>query len=151
MRHAAHWIGGGVLVYSVAGMVTLRSGQVLRRRIEEVASRRCARALVLDLRQAVLVLTRADWVELSASRAHWFVGQIPMATLCGPELLAPLEVHALRMAQQGYLRDVFTDEAQAVEWAQLWAPVWPPRRRLGEVLAAADQEEAPAAPLKQSA
>jgi hypothetical protein len=143
MRQVVTWAGCGVLVYAVQGMVTLRSSQVLRRQIDEAAARGGARALVIDLRRTLLVMTAEDWRRLCGDRSLWFDSPLPTALLVGPELLPPMEQRCCRLAEQGYLRDVFTDEVQAVEWARLWAPVWPPRPRLRAV-AVSDEAKAAA-------
>ena len=119
-RHSAsavlEMLENGVLLVRLSGPLTSETMMHFKR---EIISRHCGsiRAYVADYRSAVVALTG---VELDAV----LDGEAPDATVCLPAAIVSggsatsvFLGHTMRMAERGVMRLVFTDPAQAQEWA----------------------------------
>jgi hypothetical protein len=121
--------GSGVLYCTVGGFLTLHSTLTLRDRLSAAMVRERGRGAVMDLRATTPLMREAEWQEVPASILAAPALSVPMAILVKQEHRHMAGHHAMRMAQLGYMRGVFTLEAEAREWAQHWSTYFRPRLR----------------------
>jgi hypothetical protein len=131
----------GVLYCTVGGFLTMESTLSLIARLATAMAREKARGAVVDLRAATPLMREAEWRAVPTGVLEVPELSVPVAVLVKPEDRHSAGHHAMRMAQLGYMRGVFTLEAEAREWAQHWATYLRPRLR--ESLARSTQPASP--------
>jgi hypothetical protein len=110
------WRQADVLVVSVTGLVTKMSPQTIRAYAAELLRRQPARAVVCDLRGAVLALTAEDW-GASVEAAEMIRLQLPVALVVDEECMALAEEYAQLLCHRGHFRVVFKSFSRAYAWA----------------------------------
>lgn len=118
---------GEVLVVRAAGVLGIRAVGVIRLRIWALLLRQDARAIVVNLRSAVPMLTEHSWQAIQ---------QMPTGEFPQPVAIVMCEMHqgelrsyCLDMARRGLGRGPFTEELSAISWASRCREHWPHRPR----------------------
>lgn len=115
---------GDVLIVVAAGVATVASLRELRAFIGMHLAMRDARAVVVDLRQAVHALTADDWE--AAARESARAGLCPpIAMIVQDHNYIPVVHHCYRVAEcGGQLRKAFTNVTAALSWAARRREYW---------------------------
>jgi len=115
---------GELLLASATGVMTPRASDYMREVIIEALAHEDARALVVNLTDAVPLMS-PGWRELSESRLAQDIGP-PMAVVMSPMYERELRAYCLRMAvNYGLVRGPFTDVPSALSWASSQRDHWP--------------------------
>jgi hypothetical protein len=126
---------GEVLIVTGTGAFTTETSSGLRAVVRSELDRQDARAVVVDLRGAVFLLTEAGWERVAdesirSGDTRWGI-HVPMAIVLDirsemdQELtLKPAKRHCQRLARHHQLRLVFTELEQAVAWASRRMEHW---------------------------
>jgi hypothetical protein len=106
---------GGVLTIAFSGALTYQSLLAIR---VDAALRYGARmqASVFDLSSAAIAMSSERLDALAQSRVC-SLAHTPCAIVAGPANWNLMASHAMRMARRGIVRQLFSDGAQAMEWA----------------------------------
>lgn len=115
---------GEVLIVSVTGAITVEKSTEPPSFIRMLLDAQDARAVVLDLRGAVFLVTEEGWPRLADKLVRKGLSPIPIAVLVSPAVLEIMRGHCRRMAARGYLRLTFVERPRALAWASRRLEHW---------------------------
>ena len=118
----------------LSGVLTAGGAREVCERMRDELATADARALVVDMRHCVPLMTPDGWARLSDVTSA-ATCQHPAALVTAPALREQARRYCREMGARGFLRLAFVDVEQAVSWASRrmehwdWAPVRRPVRR----------------------
>lgn len=118
---------GEVLVLRCHGVMTQACIEWVRGVVRGELRDQDARAVVLDMRDVVLLITEASHRALVASIAGETV--LPMAVVVSPVYLDLVRRYCLEAAAVGLVRGPFIGEPGAISWASSCREHWPQQAR----------------------
>jgi hypothetical protein len=133
---------GELLVLTMCGVMTLRGAAGVRAALLKLLTKGDARAVVVDMREAIPLFSVGGWCELAANQES---GQIapPVAIVVTPRYEQALRAYCLAMAHRGLVRGPFVGLHGAVEWASRRREHWE-HRPSRSMLASGSQTPPPA-------
>ncbi len=113
-------LDGRVAHYALVGLVTGNSLRELVRNLPLRSTLPAVSVCVASYERAITLVSAATLNSLFGNIGPDSVLHIPAALIVPPGAYDAFRRHAWDVAQQGIVRQVFTDAAQAREWAALW-------------------------------
>jgi hypothetical protein len=114
---------GELLVLTMCGVMTLRGAAGVRAALLKLLAKGDARAVVVDMREAIPLFGRGGWRELAVANELDQIGP-PIAIVVAPRYEQALRAYCLAMAHRGLVRGPFVGLHGAVEWASRRREHW---------------------------
>jgi hypothetical protein len=112
---------GDLWVLIATGIVSAHTVGIARATITRLFRQEDARAAVVDIRRAVLVLDRDDWVNVAEPANS---ADVPLVFVVADRDKRALRQHCTRMHASGFFRLAVTDYGQALDWAAACLAHW---------------------------
>lgn len=133
---------GELLVLTMCGVMTLRGAAGVRAALLRLLAKGDARAVVVDMREAIPLFGLGGWRELAATKELDQIGP-PIAIVVAPRYESALREYCLAVAHRGLVRGPFVGLHGAVEWASRRREHWE-HRPSRSMLASGSQSQPPA-------
>jgi hypothetical protein len=133
---------GELLVLTMCGVMTLRGAAGVRAALLRLLAKGDARAVVVDMREAIPLFGRSGWRQLAAPSDSDQIAP-PIAIVVAPRYEHALRSYCLAMAHRGLVRGPFVGLHGAVEWASRRREHWE-HRPSRSMLASGSQTPPPA-------
>jgi hypothetical protein len=122
---------GEILLLTMLGVITIRGVCGARKAVADLLKQQDARAVVVDLRRVIPLLSADGWRELTSCACLTEQIAPPVAVVVAPRYEQRLREYCLAMAERGFVRGPFTGLHGAIEWAAkrqehwAWRPAAP--------------------------
>lgn len=131
---------GDLWVVVATGIISVHSVTDATATLDRLFRQADARAAVLDMRRALVVLDGEDWVKVAQPATS---ADVPVAFVVTEVELAAMRLHCTRMHASGFFRVAVTDFAQGLAWGRECLAHWrhAPLPTVGAERAAASQPQ----------
>jgi len=109
---------GGVLLVKMSGTITASAVSGLRGHIKAQPGAAKIKALVIDYTKAIVAMDADSMASIIPAAPTSIRVRLPLAVVATPETVEVFAEHCRRMAGRTLLRQVFTSQAEALEWAE---------------------------------